>query len=170
MFFNTTGYVNTAILLHIRASTDHDFLKKLTKKLTSNYKLADKLCIILIISSSVCLRRWEYVFNVISILLWPRYFETAIILQPLLIALVAKLCRKPWMVTFWLISFDFAFAFANSLCILVIGSERSPPNRYKPFVSNSGLISSITMLVKLILRGFPVFVGNSPFVKCFIDL
>jgi hypothetical protein len=35
MYFDATGYVNTAILLHIRASIDRDFLKKLTKKLTS---------------------------------------------------------------------------------------------------------------------------------------
>ena len=35
MFFDAIGYVNTAILLHIRVSADHDFLKKLTKKLTS---------------------------------------------------------------------------------------------------------------------------------------
>lgn len=35
MFFDATGYVNTAILLHIRESTDRVFLKKLTKKLTS---------------------------------------------------------------------------------------------------------------------------------------
>ena len=43
MFFDVTGYVNTAILLHIRASTDYDFLKKLTKKLTSKLFIFDSL-------------------------------------------------------------------------------------------------------------------------------
>ena len=43
MFFDVTGYVNTAILLHIRASTDNDFLKKLTKKLTSKLFIFDSL-------------------------------------------------------------------------------------------------------------------------------
>ena len=43
VFFDATGYVNTAILLHIRASTDRDFLKKLTKKLTSKLFIFNSL-------------------------------------------------------------------------------------------------------------------------------
>ena len=115
---------------------------------------------------SVSFNKCVYVCSVCSMDAWPSRLDTATIFTPLLIRIVAWLCRRSCRRIF--LTPDSSIAFVNLFCICVIGRLVMPPKRKSPSTSNNGCSLFLrSSSIHTFLDCF-VLVGFKPFTKCLI--